>query len=411
MNEKKLIKYELIKNMLYSFITFTAIFTIFGFIIFNNLKSSLYKSVDMEIIKTADQVSNFKIDENFILIKNNQNINKANNQIKQIKLGEIINPRIMYILRDDNGKILNEESMGRLYEEFAENINFQSNNLDEIYNEKINDYIYRGINIKTINKEGEIYFIQLLINVDAEENIIANYLNIFIVGIIITIGLSIVASYILSKKTLNPIVKSWKKQIEFVQNASHELRTPLTIIQTKQELLLQNPESKIIDVAEDIRLSLNEVKRLGRLTKDLMLLANADSNQFKIKKEKIEIDELIKEIVKPYKEFAKMQDKKVILNLNYKNKLLIDKDSINQLIIILLDNAIKYTESKDEIKISTINKDNKCILKITDTGIGISEDTLKHAFDRFYREDKARKRETRWIWVRVSYCKIYNRYA
>ena len=70
-----------------------------------------------------------------------------------------------------------------------------------------------------------------------------------------------IASYLLSKWTLKPIVASWKKQTRFVQDASHELRTPLAIIKAKQESLLENPESKIIDNAEDISITLQETRK------------------------------------------------------------------------------------------------------------------------------------------------------
>ena len=67
---------------------------------------------------------------------------------------------------------------------------------------------------------------------------------------------------------------------------------------------------------------------------------------------------------------------------------------MHQLFVILLDNAIKYTRPKDTITIHTYEKDSKCIIEIKDTGIGISEEGLKHVFERFYREDKARSRKT-----------------
>jgi two-component system sensor histidine kinase CiaH len=193
---------------------------------------------------------------------------------------------------------------------------------------------------------------------------------------------------------LSPIIKSWRKQTEFVQNASHELRTPLTIIQTKQELLLEEPESKIIDKAEEINISLNETKRLTKLIKDLMTLARADSNDDIIKKEKVKIDELIKEIVIPYVDFATVQQKKFILDLNYNKEINVDRNKIHQLLVILLDNAIKYTEEKDLIEIKTYERENKFILEVKDTGIGINEESITHIFDRFYREDKARTRQT-----------------
>lgn len=82
------------------------------------------------------------------------------------------------------------------------------------------------------------------------------------------------------------------------------------------------------------------------------------------------------------------------LNLNYNKEINIDKNKISELMIILLDNAIKYTEENDTITISTYSKDGKCNIEVADTGIGISDEGLKRVFDRFYREDKARNRET-----------------
>jgi signal transduction histidine kinase len=98
----------------------------------------------------------------------------------------------------------------------------------------------------------------------------------------------LIASYTLSRKTLKPIVESWKRQNRFVQDASHELRTPLSIIKVKQEGLLEKPESKIIDNAEDISITLEETNRLTKLIKELMELAKSDSDQLNLNKEKMD---------------------------------------------------------------------------------------------------------------------------
>ena len=137
-----------------------------------------------------------------------------------------------------------------------------------------------------------------------------------------------------------------KKQEEFVQNVSHELRTPLTIIQAKQELLLSEPNSKIIDKLEDISISLNETKRMSKLTKDLMILSRGDSKQLELNKEEVEIDEFIYNIVKTYREIIELQEKKFNIDLNYGKVISIDTNRIYQVIVILLDNAIKYTEKR-----------------------------------------------------------------
>ena len=90
---------------------------------------------------------------------------------------------------------------------------------------------------------------------------------------------------------------------------------------------------------------------------------------------------------------ANMQNKKMQLNVNCNKEINIDKNAIKQLIIILLDNALKYTEENDNIEIDIHNRDDKLFINVKDTGIGISDEGLKHIFERFYREDKARSRE------------------
>lgn len=276
MSEQKIIKNQLIKNMMFNLIAFTIIFSVFGAIIYGQFSNSLYKSADEELLNSKDRMS-FLQD----LSKDNPPSKITKNDNKQIeprtKTG--MNPRLIYVLRDEDGNITSDGNIGYIYtDEYIESIKFDKENLNKIYKLSMDSmYQYRGINYK-LEQDGKIIYVQVLINVDAEEDIINSLSKTLVICIIISIILSILASYILSKNTLKPIIKSWKKQTEFVQNASHELRTPLTIIQTKQELLLENPESKIIDKADDITISLNETRRLSKLVKDLMILARADSS-------------------------------------------------------------------------------------------------------------------------------------
>ncbi len=392
-NEEKMIRKQLIKNMLYNFLILTIIFILFGILMFHTLQIFVYESSNRELSLIKEKMEEGI--KNPMIKKGNKGELEPPKEKRFELAGLQINPRVTYVIRDEEGNIKNTDKIGRIYDEFGGSISFDKTKLDSIYEMAIhNRYYYRGINLKTINEYGETQYIQLLVNVDSEKMIMDNYLRIFMVGIGITIMLSLIASYIISKRALQPIVENWKKQIEFVQNASHELRTPLTIIQTKQELLLQEPNKKIIDQSENIMLTLNEAKRLSKMTKDLMLLARADSEQMGLVKEEVDLDERIKKLVIPYQELANMEEKKLELDLNYQEKILIDINKIHQVMIILLDNAIKYTKPNDTITIHTKRKEGKCIIEVSDTGIGISEEGLKHAFERFYREDKARSRKT-----------------
>ncbi len=390
MSEWQLIRKQLLKNMLYNLVAFTILFSVFGITIFSTVKTFLYQSSTNELLNAKEHYNRMQILDTKPKPTAQPAQDKMNKEPKNNN-----NPRIIYIKRDINGNVINQEEMGSFYDNYIEQTKFDSSNLDKIVEVTVNNsYTYRSITFVTTDENGEEVYVQLLINIDSEKNILENFFSILSLGIVVTIILAIFVSYILSKNTLKPIIDSWRKQTEFVQNASHELRTPLTIIQAKQELLLQEPESKIIDKSEDIRLTLNETKRLSKLTKDLMLLARADSNQIKLNKEEVDIDQLIREITVPYKDYAAMQEKTISLKLSYSNMITVDTEKIHQLLVILLDNAIKYTKEGEKIEVLTYSKDNKCVIEVRDTGIGISKQGKKHIFERFYREDKARSRKT-----------------
>lgn len=304
-----------------------------------------------------------------------------------------ISPRLIMIERNQNGKIQNEEELGSL-NNYKNEIKFNSSNLEKIYNLQIDgQYNYRVINFET-TKNDETIYIQVLANVDGEAGTLENMQNTLMLGTIILVLISMMASYILSKRAMKPMIIAYEKQTEFVQNASHELRTPLTIIQAKQELLLTEPNKKIIEKSEDINLTLKETRRLSKLIKELMEIARADNKKIKIEKQSTDINKLIKEIVKPYVELATIQNKQLKLELEYNKKIHINQNKINELFVILLDNSLKYTNTGDTIIIKTYAKDGKCNIEVQDTGIGISKEGIKHIFERFYREDKARSRQT-----------------
>lgn len=390
MNEQKLIKKQLVKNMLYAFIVLAIILIIFDAIIYHQISTYMYKSIDKELIRAMELYQN----KNIVSEVKKVITKELDENIKITYIETKVNPRVVCIVRDSKGEILNSETIGRFYNDYVKDIEFNKNKTDKVYSIKVQDkYNYRGITVKGTTSEGEEIYIQLLANVDGEVATINNMTDTLLAGSLIIIGIAIIGSYILSKMTLKPIMESYKKQTEFVKNAAHELRTPLTIIQAKQELLLQEPESKIIDKSEDINIMLKETKRLTKLIKELMVLAMADSNELKMHKEKTNVDNLIKEIIIPYKDFAEMQEKQINLDLNYGKEANIDRNKINQLLVIILDNAIKYTAEKDKITVKTYSKEGKCVIEVADTGIGISKEAAKHVFDRFYREDKARSRE------------------
>ena len=400
MSEKDRLKKQFIKHIIYNICAFSIIFIAFGILVYFLIKNITYSTVDSNLQENAEKYYDSEkevIDLNSFILRNrfgdiaSSIMGDSLTDVEDYILSKkVVDPKIAVIIRDENKNIINGKEAGFSFNEYLDKLDFNESNLNKFYEINLNEkYNYRGINLK-INSNEKIRFIQLLINIDSEKMLVSHYAEILTSAVVFGILLSVIASIFLSKETLMPIAESLEKQTEFVQNASHELRTPLTIIQAKQELLLQAPEAKIIDKSEEIMLTLNETKRLTKLT----LLARADENNIELNKEKADLDALIENLVKPYIEMAELQEKKITLNLQYQEEAYIDVSKIYQVMVILLDNAIKYTESGDSIEIETSSKDGKCVIEVKDTGIGISDEAIKHIFDRFYREDKARNRST-----------------
>lgn len=383
MNEEEKVKKQLIKNMFLNLVTFSIIFYALGMVIYGQFTNSLYMSADSELQKVSNQVTTKQIDINKKPIRRGDS-----NQINIENRNQ--NPRLVFIERNENGTIVEDNENNNVLNDIFKNIQINTNDINTIYEIKVNDeYYYRGINYKLEDGNYE----QVLINVDAEKTIAQKFTTTLIIALSVCIISILIASYVLSKNTLKPIIASWKKQNQFVQDASHELRTPLAIIQAKQELLLEKPETKVIDNAEDISITLNETQRLTKLIKDLMELARNDANVMKIRKEKFYLDNQIKEISSLYKDVSNSQNKKMKLDLQYGEEIFADLNKVKELLIILLDNSFKYTEKEDTIQIKTYKKDGKCNIEVIDTGIGIGKEAQKHVFERFYREEKSRVRE------------------
>ena len=405
MNEEKQVKHQLLKNMFLNLITFSIIFYLLGVVIYAQFKNTLYNSADNELTSAHVREINDSNQRGLgpELKKPENNINDTiterpedhlNTDSTMMTQNKPINqekhsPRVVIIQRNKDGEIEQESDINNNLNEIFESTLFEKDIIGTIYEIEIEGYAYRGVNYQ--NSDGT--YSQLLINIDSEKEISQKFIKNLIISFTVSLVAILAASYVLSKQTLKPIVESWKKQSRFVQDASHELRTPLSIIKLKQESLLEKPESRIIDNAEDINISLKETQRLTKLIKELMEIARSDSNQIKLNKETFEVDKEINDLIGLYKDIANNQGKSLNTDFKYKENIYADLNKLKELIVILLDNSIKYTKEGDKIDIRTYKKDNKFVVEIEDTGIGISKDAIDHVFERFYREEKSRNRQ------------------
>lgn len=184
-----------------------------------------------------------------------------------------------------------------------------------------------------------------------------------------------------------------KSRSQFVSNASHELKTPLSTMKILTETLLyQDPPDPAMtkEFLTDVN---KEIDRLNRIVSDLLTLVNID-NGMKMNLADLDIGALLQEQVKRLAPLAR--ENGIELECSAKESLEVNGDTLKlqQVLYNIIDNAIKYTPRGGEVHCSLARSGKKAVIRVSDTGVGIPEEDLPHIFDRFYRVDKARSRET-----------------
>ena len=251
---------------------------------------------------------------------------------------------------------------------------------------------YKTVESETLN-DIVVCYAKIYINIDGEIAARDELNAGLIVCTVLLLVLGTISGYLIMRKSIKPIKEFVDKQVTFVSDASHELRTPLAIVQSKIENILTNPSQSVYDVSEDLAVSLKELSRLNKLTTDLLALARSDQNKLTYHFEKVNINIALSEIIDPFIEIASFEERELIYN-GEDVDVFVDKDKLRELMIILLDNALKYTNENDSIVVTLKVGMFDAIIEVADTGIGISDETKEKIFERFYREDKARSRQT-----------------
>ena len=214
-----------------------------------------------------------------------------------------------------------------------------------------------------------------------------------IVGVVALL-IATAVGHILSGKAMVPLKAAYEKQRQFAADASHELRTPLAVVMASAELLQNDPSIQspfLKQVIEDVR---DEVKKMTKLVSDLLVVARSDNKALKLKLQKFDLSGLLEQTSRLMQPLA--DQKHITLNTYNleKTEIQADEQKIRQLILILVDNAVKYTQEEGTVTVSLLKAERGRVkFAVADTGIGIAPEDQEKIFDRFYRVDKARSRE------------------
>jgi integral membrane sensor signal transduction histidine kinase len=202
-------------------------------------------------------------------------------------------------------------------------------------------------------------------------------------GVMLLVGYWL--SMLLARRTLAPIERVMRAQVQFVSDASHELRTPLTALMTTNEVALRKKTLDEKKVRAVFQRNIDEVERLHELTDNLLQLTQVDNQQ--IEKQAVDMAELIRDTVDRYQPVA--DKKQVVLDVQVPSvTYVVAVAAVTQILGTLIDNAIKYSPSGSTV---VIRLDGQT-LSVVDQGIGIAKQDQAKIFNRFYRSDEARTR-------------------
>jgi signal transduction histidine kinase len=242
-----------------------------------------------------------------------------------------------------------------------------------------------------VTLENQSTFIQAGRSLSDQEHILTQLLaGLLGLGVLsaILIGAN---SWWLAGRSIIPAQRAWDKQQSFIANASHELRTPLTLIRASAEVVLRktSPEDNRHELLADI---LNECDQVSLLIKDLLILSRLDTGRLTLTPERIIPAELFEEVCRQFKRLAEVRG----INLEIgqtRGAAWGDNLRLRQVMLILLDNALRYTPFGGTICLEAYPQGDQILFTVTDTGSGIAPEHLPHIFDRFYMADISRSGE------------------
>lgn len=267
---------------------------------------------------------------------------------------------------------------------------FQSNQVEQfiqtILSKRFSSGKLNNVYYKMFHSQGET----LIVAFDASEvkaSSSATIVNVALILLVIYAALFVVVLG-LSFSVFKPIKNAFNKQKQFISNASHELKTPLSIISANADVIQQELDSPWVNNIK------SQTNRMSVLVEDMLTLAKMDEGNSNLKTEKFNLSDEVLNASLPFDALAFEKGKTLVIDVQPDIIYNGNKDSVNQIVNILLDNAIKHASDKGEIFVYLHKEKGKIELSVSNTGSSIPSNQANKVFERFYRGDSSRTRET-----------------
>ena len=230
------------------------------------------------------------------------------------------------------------------------------------------------------------------LDISPQQSILTNLIYTFLAVALIMLILIYLISRFFANKSIKPVKDAFEKQKQFIADASHELKTPLAVIGTNVDVLLSNSTDTIENQTKWLEYIKSASVRMAKLTNDLLYLTQVDNSDRKTIFTAFDMSKTVQSAILTME--AIIYEHELSLNYDIEPELVTygNNEEIKEVVMILLDNALKYTNPKGSVDISLKRRHNDIVLGISNTGEGIPEEQLGRIFDRFYRVDKSRSR-------------------
>lgn len=277
---------------------------------------------------------------------------------------------------------------------------------DNFYEDKISDIInsskdsgsfkssYKYWSYRKMQTSEE--YIIAFTDITVEHNLLRNLILILSLVGLAALTIVFLISLYSANRSIKPIEDSYNKQKQFVADASHELKTPLTTINTNIDVLLSHGESSINNEKKWLLYIKSETQRMTKLTNDLLYLARLDHDDSNVIFDKTSFSDAIENVILTMEAVIFENNINLYYDIAPDIYVYSSPEQLKQLVMILLDNAVKYTPENGNITIRLNHepKSANAVLTVKNTGQGIDSDDIKQIFERFYRSDKSRARNS-----------------